>query len=704
MVLSISTGSTEKEISEYNNLTDALQENILLFLSDLSFCESLLPEQLITKECISEEDCAYIRSLSNRTDKIRTLIRMIKRRDRKTILNFLDIVGDDNPHLKKKVHESFNHKQNLENKSDRPTCTTCMMVKIVDLKDIIDTLWKEKLISDDLYDVAIADAEHHRDIIWNSILHSLNKKSNSSQCISVLVNALENKYGHIANLLKEETNLDKLQCCCLRRSNQYRKRLPNMSSSTQSSLTNVSVSRVPRTIDLLKQTSLDDSDSDQHRRHKVGKSGKKKGRIESDETESETENESTMDHVRDMIESSEKQIDVGESDNKKIDTKIVIKKEPSDRKDDRLLSARRDNNNAPVGIVDPEVRQVIERNRQVIERNRQVIDYMRFPHGPGLVGTMASPLQGMKDMTMGKIPDHGGFSPPKMPPGYQNRGHSEGFRQPNYPGNSPQQGPYDHPQQTFHQGVPYRPYPHSDDQGLDDSDSDQHRRHKVGKSDKKKGRIESDETESETENESTMDHVRDMVESSEKQIDVAESDNKKIDTEIVIKKEPSDRKDDRLLSARRDNNNAPVGIVNPEVRPDVIERNRQVIDSIPAAGQYMSPNITTGPQGFHPGYFRASIEGPQIPPSGYGGYGPGAPIGGPKYPQQGPFSRGFHFPTGLYQGQMLGPYPEPPGQQPGPLAQMNYPPNMPSGYPQIPQPRPPHPGGMHYPRSVCALR
>ena len=187
------------------------------------------------------------------------LIRMIKRRDRKTILNFLDIVGDDNPYLKNKVHESFNYKQNLENKSDRPTCTTCMMVKIVDLKDIIDPLWKEKLISDDLYDVVIADAERHRDIIWNSILHSLNKKSNSSQCISVLVNALENKYGHIANLLKEETNLDKLQCCCLRRSNQYRKRLPSMSSSTRSSLTNVSVSHVPRIIDLLQQTSLDES-------------------------------------------------------------------------------------------------------------------------------------------------------------------------------------------------------------------------------------------------------------------------------------------------------------------------------------------------------------------------------------------------------------------------------------------------------------
>ena len=190
------------------------------------------------------------------------LIRMIKRRDRKTILNFLDIIGDDHPYLKNKVHESFNHKQNLENKSDCPTCTTCMMVKIVDLKDIIDTLWKEKLISDDVYDVAIADAERHREIIWNSVLHSLNKKSNSEQCISVLVNALENKYGHIADLLKEETNLNKLQCCCLRRSNQYRKRLPSMSSSTRSSLTNASVSHVPRIIDLLQQTSLDESYED----------------------------------------------------------------------------------------------------------------------------------------------------------------------------------------------------------------------------------------------------------------------------------------------------------------------------------------------------------------------------------------------------------------------------------------------------------
>ena len=296
------------------------------------------------------------------------------------------------------------------------------------------------------------------------------------------------------------------------------------------------------------------------------------------------------DHVR--VESCERQTNVGESDNKKIDTEIVIKKEPSERKDDSPLSARRDYNNAPVGIVKPEVRQ------GVIVENRQVMDSMRGPLGPGgrpLVGNMVSPLQGMKDMSMGKIPDQGGFSPPNMPPGYQNRGNSEGFRQPNYPGYPPQQGPYGHPQQGFQQGMPHRPYPHSDDQGA----------------------------------------------------------------------------------------------MSPGNYPP------------PAAGQYMSPNMPPGPQGFHPGSFRASLEGPQSPPAGYGGYGPGAPpMGGPNYPQQGPYGQGFHSPTGPYQGQMHGPYPEPPGQQPGPSAQMNYPPNMPSGYPQIPQPRHPHPGGMHYPPSV----
>ena len=256
------TGATENDVSEYLNLAEALQENILFFLNDLTFLESSLPDHLVSKGCLSEEESAYILSFGNRHDRIRTLIRTMKRRDSKTIYDFLEIVGNESPHLKNKVHETFNDKQNQDSKTRYLICPTCLMIKIVDLKDIIDILWKEKLVSDDLYDVVIADAERHREIVWNTILHSLNKKNTSEKKITILIKALENKYGHIANLLKGEENLCQLQCSCSRRSNRKRTRLPSASSSAQSSHTDRSASNVPRILDLLNQSSLEESSED----------------------------------------------------------------------------------------------------------------------------------------------------------------------------------------------------------------------------------------------------------------------------------------------------------------------------------------------------------------------------------------------------------------------------------------------------------
>lgn len=275
-------------------------------------------------------------------------------------------------------------------------------------------------------------------------------------------------------------------------------------------------------------------------------------------------------------------------------------KSSDERKDDSPLSARRDYNNAPVGIVKPEVRQ------GVIVENRQVMDSMRGPiGGPSHGGSMVSPLQGMKDMTMGKMSEHGGgFHSPNMPPGYQNRGNTEGFRQPqpHYTGFQPQQGTFGpSQQQPYQQGVPHRPYPYSDQQG--------------------------------------------------------------------------------------------------PMSPN----------SYPPSSQYMSPNMSPGPQGYYPGSYRASmgpgIEGPQSSPSGYGGYGP---PGNQNYPHQGPYSQGFQPPSGPYQGQMQGPGPYPEqgpmqGPYPGPSGQMNYPQNMPGGYPHVPQPHHLSPHGVPYPQHASPV-
>lgn len=158
-------GPTEKDISDYLNLSEALQENILTFLEDLPLQESQVLDQMIANECLTEDDYDNIRSFNNKIDGIRTLIRTIKRRDSKTIFEFLDIIGEVCPHLKNKVYERFNDKQNQDSKNRQQMCPTCLMIKIVDLKDIADILWGKNLLPDELYDIVIVDAERFREIL-----------------------------------------------------------------------------------------------------------------------------------------------------------------------------------------------------------------------------------------------------------------------------------------------------------------------------------------------------------------------------------------------------------------------------------------------------------------------------------------------------------------------------------------------------------
>lgn len=252
---------TEKDISEYLNLSEALQENILTFLEDLPLQESQVLDQMIANECLTEDDCDNIRSFNNKIDRIRTLIRTIKRRDSKTIFEFLDIIGEVCPHLKTKVYERFNDKQNQDSNDRQQMCPTCLMIKIVDLKDIADILWGKNLLPDELYDIVIVDAERFREILWNTILHYINKRSNSEQTIAILINALESKYGHIAALLKGQQDLTQLQCGCYR-SNKRRRRFAYATSSTQGSATNISEANIPKLFLLDQSSSLEESAED----------------------------------------------------------------------------------------------------------------------------------------------------------------------------------------------------------------------------------------------------------------------------------------------------------------------------------------------------------------------------------------------------------------------------------------------------------
>lgn len=122
-------------------------------------------------------------------------------------------------------------------------------------------------------------------------------------------------------------------------------------------------------------------------------------------------------------------------------------------KDDSPLSAR-NKQNAPVGIVKPEVRQgVIVENKQVIEG--------RMNESRTSEPSSVNPLQGMRDLAMGSQPMHGGHESSFTP--FSQASYSS----PNMQGYLPHQGFHNyHPSPSYGPQSPPGPSPYAGHQGI----------------------------------------------------------------------------------------------------------------------------------------------------------------------------------------------------------------------------------------------
>ncbi|XP_045174158.2 uncharacterized protein LOC123535504 [Mercenaria mercenaria] len=217
-----STQSSKFDASQLLHLPEALQRNIVRFTEDLSFNQTDIPDQLISTGCLSEDECTMIASRSSSKDQTRLLLRKIKARDPQMIEKFLDIVGQDHPHLQKEVNNTL--EEIVKEHKHKPVCIICIMQLTVDLRDIGDYLWQNKIISDDTYDDIYENEnfQRTRPFIWSNIINCINNYDTHNNAIEILMNALESNYGHISENLRD---LERPLCCsCCKRRRVRRKR------------------------------------------------------------------------------------------------------------------------------------------------------------------------------------------------------------------------------------------------------------------------------------------------------------------------------------------------------------------------------------------------------------------------------------------------------------------------------------------------
>lgn len=237
--------SSSSDVSKLLHLPQALQKNISKFTENIVFNPTNIPDELIESECLSEDECSVIASKSNLKDQIRMLIRKIKTRGPQKIEKFLEIIGKEHPDIKQEVNKSL---ENIISEStNKPVCVICVMRSIVDLKDVGDDLWKAEIISDDIYEDIVECENTHssRPILWDNIINSINNYKQPDKALEILVSALESKYQHIVEYLRETPERPSLNCsCCRRRRVRSRPGCSEFGSQTDLSTT----SEVPKTV------------------------------------------------------------------------------------------------------------------------------------------------------------------------------------------------------------------------------------------------------------------------------------------------------------------------------------------------------------------------------------------------------------------------------------------------------------------------
>ncbi|KAK3579256.1 hypothetical protein CHS0354_033333 [Potamilus streckersoni] len=255
----------DNEISKQDAyLPEVLQEKISVFVNDIYINDRSLTDDLLENGCITSNECSELEMILSPGDKVRYLIRTIKRRPPQKIAKFVEILGKDYPHLRDDVE--FSCSQKAKEKKLIGMCLYCKIKNTVDLRDIMDDLWRHKIINDDLYGSIIDCYSRfcNQSLFWELIFIQINTSSERAFAREILIKSLEDKYQHISNEIKSYQEAS-LICQCRTLNIQFLRPRPLRTDSISGSISDLSTTtddpRVPR-FERLESSSEPSSDVD----------------------------------------------------------------------------------------------------------------------------------------------------------------------------------------------------------------------------------------------------------------------------------------------------------------------------------------------------------------------------------------------------------------------------------------------------------
>lgn len=196
---------------------EVLQENYQKIVCGLDFSKGHVLDRLLQSDAISESDHETILNLGQkRKDQNRYIIHRFRHYGTDKFETLLESLKEEYPELLSDLKSTYQEK--LETSGNRK-CLFCTIQNMVDISDVLDPLFENKLIDDTIIERRLNCTSLAPAILWKQLFDQLKKASLDDRCKEVFVETLATKYKEIAMSVKSVDFQTLFGCLCRQQKN-----------------------------------------------------------------------------------------------------------------------------------------------------------------------------------------------------------------------------------------------------------------------------------------------------------------------------------------------------------------------------------------------------------------------------------------------------------------------------------------------------
>lgn len=195
---------------------EVLQENYQKIVCGLDFSKGHVLDRLLQSDAISESDHESILNLGQkRKDQNRYIIHRFRHYGTDKFETLLESLKEY-PELLSDLKSTYQEK--LETSGNRK-CLFCTIQNMVDISDVLDPLFENKLIDDTIIERRLNCTSLAPAILWKQLFDQLKKASLDDRCKEVFVETLATKYKEIAMSVESVDFQTLFGCLCRQQKN-----------------------------------------------------------------------------------------------------------------------------------------------------------------------------------------------------------------------------------------------------------------------------------------------------------------------------------------------------------------------------------------------------------------------------------------------------------------------------------------------------